>query len=178
MYNKKKAFTLIEVIIVLALLTIVMGVIYQFFFSSNRDLNDTDVKANLQFEGQQIQNSFTSYGSQGNTIRQLNGNNPPPADSTERGIENLTLTLYAGTETVAYNYTSDNKTLTETHTKEDGTSATKTLSDKVDSIIVKPIGGNYVTATGMTIKVKLKDKGISYGITSNIVFRNKGLTTQ
>ncbi|GFP77562.1 type II secretion system protein [Clostridium fungisolvens] len=178
MYNKKKAFTLIEVIIVLALLTIVMGVIYQFFFSSNRDLNDTDVKANLQFEGQQIQNSFTNYGSQGNTITALNGNNPPPADSTERGIENLTLTLYAGTETIAYNYTATNKTLTETHTKEDGTTTTKTLSDKVESINIKPIGGTYDVASGMTIKVTLQDKGITYSITSNVVFRNKGVTTQ
>ncbi|GFZ32510.1 hypothetical protein CSC2_30360 [Clostridium zeae] len=178
MINKKKGFTLIEVIIVLALLTIVLGVIYQFFFSSNRDLNDTDVKSNLQFEGQQIQNSFTSYGSQGNIIRQLNGNNPPPADSTERGIENLMLTLYAGTETITYSYTTTNKTLTETHTKEDGTVTTKTLSDKVLSITIRPIGGTYDVASGMTMKVTLQDKGISYSITSNVVFRNKGVTTQ
>ncbi|WP_294346590.1 prepilin-type N-terminal cleavage/methylation domain-containing protein [uncultured Clostridium sp.] len=43
MKKRVKGMTLIEMIISLSILTIIVGVIYIFFFSSNRILSDADI---------------------------------------------------------------------------------------------------------------------------------------
>ncbi|WP_160675238.1 type II secretion system protein [Clostridium sp. C8-1-8] len=167
---KKKGFTLIEVILVLALMSVVLGVIYQFFLSSSRSLNEAEIRSNLQFEGQHIQDSFTKYGSQGNSITTLNGTTPQ-AVSTQVNLNNLTISLYDGTDHVGYTYDNGTKTLTENH------GVNKILSNKISSITIKTLEDeNYDVASGITVDVTLEDKGIQYSITSKILFRNKGVT--
>ena len=62
MNKKAKGMTLIEVVISMAILSVVFSVIYLFFFSSNRILSDADVKEQLQSEGHKIEDKITTLG--------------------------------------------------------------------------------------------------------------------
>ena len=72
MKKKAKGMTLIEVVISIAILSIVFGVIYLFFFSSNRILSDADVKEQLQSEGHKIEDKITTLGMEASNIIAIN----------------------------------------------------------------------------------------------------------
>ena len=72
MKKKAKGMTLIEVVISMAILSIVFGVIYLFFFSSNRILSDADVKEQLQSEGHKIEDKITTLGMEASNIIAIN----------------------------------------------------------------------------------------------------------
>ena len=71
MKDKTKGFTLIEVIITLAITVIVLGVIYTFSFTSQKMLSSTQINAVLQDEGRDIENSLVDIGMQAKGIKQL-----------------------------------------------------------------------------------------------------------
>ncbi|GKU26428.1 hypothetical protein CFOLD11_32550 [Clostridium folliculivorans] len=175
---KKKGFTLIEAVIVLALISVVIMVIYPFFFSSSRSLNETNVRADLQTDGQLIQNSLLNYGNQGSSIDRINGIVPPSNSNEITTISNFRIILYADvSKTIEYVYDNTNKKLNEiTNLNATGT-VTKTLSGNVDSIKISPVGGTYLTCEGLIINITLKKNNITYDISSKIVFRNKGIAT-
>ena len=62
MKKKAKGMTLIEVVISIAILSIVVSVIYLFFFSSNRILSDADIREQLQSEAQRIEYRLSKDG--------------------------------------------------------------------------------------------------------------------
>jgi prepilin-type N-terminal cleavage/methylation domain-containing protein len=178
--RKKKGFTLLEAIIVLALITIVALVIYPFFFSSSRSFNETNIRSDLQSDGQVIQDSFLNYGNQGSSISRINGTIPPDNSNAITTLSSIKFTMYSDiTKTVEYVYDSTNKRLNEITTNLDGSGAVtnKVLSNNVDGIKISSIGGNYVSCDGLVINVTLKQKDISYDISSKVVFRNKGIVT-
>ncbi|HBJ1647416.1 UNVERIFIED_ORG: prepilin-type cleavage/methylation domain-containing protein [Clostridium botulinum] len=69
MFNtNKKGFTLVELIIVMALTLIILGMIFQMFNTNNRIMSDVDIKSTLQNEGQAIQEKLSEIGMQAISI--------------------------------------------------------------------------------------------------------------
>lgn len=62
---KKSGFTLIEMIIVIALTVVVLGILYSIFNTGNKVFSDADVKSTLQMEAEDIEEELTSIGMQG-----------------------------------------------------------------------------------------------------------------
>ena len=73
MKKKKKAFTLLEVIITLSITIIVLGTIYAFFLSNTKTMKITEINTDLQTESQKIQSEFLKYGTEANGIYSING---------------------------------------------------------------------------------------------------------
>ncbi|MBN1036735.1 MULTISPECIES: prepilin-type N-terminal cleavage/methylation domain-containing protein [Clostridium] len=69
MFNtNKKGFTLVELIIVMALTLVILGMIFQMFNTNNRIMSDVDIKSTLQNEGQAIQEKLSKIGMQAISI--------------------------------------------------------------------------------------------------------------
>ena len=68
MKKRVKGMTLIEMIISLSILTIIVGVIYIFFFSSNRILSDADINEELQSDAQRIEYRLSKDGMESSNI--------------------------------------------------------------------------------------------------------------
>lgn len=68
MKKRVKGMTLIEMIISLSILTIIIGVIYSFFFSSNRILSDADINEELQSDAQRIEYRLSKDGMESSNI--------------------------------------------------------------------------------------------------------------
>lgn len=62
MKKKKQGFTLIEMIIVMALTTLILGIISSVFITGNKVFSDSDVKSTLQIEAQAIQENISKVG--------------------------------------------------------------------------------------------------------------------
>ncbi|AIY81905.1 prepilin-type N-terminal cleavage/methylation domain-containing protein [Clostridium botulinum] len=76
MFNtNKKGFTLVELIIVMALTLVILGMIFQMFNTNNRIMSDVDIKSTLQNEGQVIQEKLSEIGMQANSMDYKEENN-------------------------------------------------------------------------------------------------------
>lgn len=66
--KKSKGFTLIEVVVVLAITVMIAGVVYTFYNSNNRTLTAAEAKSILESEANQIQKELMSVGTQADSI--------------------------------------------------------------------------------------------------------------
>lgn len=64
MKKKRSGFTLVEMVIALALTVIILGIVGSMFATGNRVFSDSDVKSTLQIEGQAIQEKISNIGMQ------------------------------------------------------------------------------------------------------------------
>ena len=71
MKKKKPGFTLIEMIIALALTVIILGIASSMFITGNKVFSDSDVKSTLQIEGQAIQEKISDIGMQATGIKSV-----------------------------------------------------------------------------------------------------------
>ena len=74
MKKKKQGFTLIEIIIVLAISGIVLGIIGSIFITGNKVFSDSDIKSSLQIEAQSIQEKLSDIGMEGVGIYSITDN--------------------------------------------------------------------------------------------------------
>ncbi|NOH15267.1 type II secretion system protein [Clostridium cochlearium] len=68
--TKKKAVTLIEVIITMAIMVIVIGIIFPFFNSNFKTLNETEIRGDLQREGNKVMEYFTKSAMEANNVKE------------------------------------------------------------------------------------------------------------
>jgi len=68
MEKKKSGFTLIEMIITIALTVIILGIASSMFIAGNKVFSNSDVKTTLQMEGQAIQEKISDIGMQATGI--------------------------------------------------------------------------------------------------------------
>lgn len=66
--KKKEGFTLLEMIIVIALTVIVLGITTSIFMTGNRVFSDSDIKTTLQMEGQRVQERISDIAMQAKNI--------------------------------------------------------------------------------------------------------------
>ena len=71
MSKKSKGFTLVEVIISVAISTMILGVIGTFFITNSKTLAEADARSTLQTQGESIQNSLIDKVNQCNNISQI-----------------------------------------------------------------------------------------------------------
>ncbi|PSM58496.1 prepilin-type cleavage/methylation domain-containing protein [Clostridium diolis] len=69
--RKKKGFTVIELIIVVALTVVVLGIVWQMFGVTNKIISDVTIKSDLQREGQSIQEKLINIGMQATEVKEL-----------------------------------------------------------------------------------------------------------
>jgi len=87
MKKKKAGLTLIEMIIVLVLTVIIISIMGTIFLTGNRVFSNTDVKSDLQIEGQTTQETLSKYAMQGAGIKEvelLNSDYTIDFESTEK----------------------------------------------------------------------------------------------
>ena len=191
--NKKKGFTLIEIMVVLAISVLIIGVVYTFYNTNNRALSTAEVKSTLQTEGNAIQKELLTIGTQAKGIVAIDGN--IGAQYSDAGdVESFTLQVYDDendhTKTTNYIFKltgSANKSgAKELKIYKDGAAVKDVTakSENVKSIEVKPLdltsaSGNpdIKTASGVQVTFNLYiQKGFNkteYPVTTIVKFRNK-----
>lgn len=73
MVEKKPGFTLLEVIITLALTVMIIGVVNSMSIAGDKVFSDSDVESTLQIEGQAIQEKISDIGMQATGIKFVDG---------------------------------------------------------------------------------------------------------
>lgn len=64
MRKTRRGFTLVEIIVTMAIMALVATVIFTIFFTNNNMLKNTEIKSELQRDGDEIAEKFVKYGSQ------------------------------------------------------------------------------------------------------------------
>lgn len=188
--NKKKGFTLIEIMVVLAISVLIIGVIYTFYNTNNRALSTAEVKSTLQTEGNAIQKELLTIGTQAKGIVAIGTGTKY---SYAGDVDTFTLQVYDDendlTKTTNYIFEltgSANKAgAKQLKIYKEGNSASATVkSENVKSIEVKPLDSAVGTteiseASGIQVTFNLYiQKGFNkteYPVTTIVKFRNKGL---
>ena len=177
MKKKKKAFTLMEVILALSISTIVLGLIGTFFYVNNNSLIKTNIKSDLQKEGEAIQNQLIKVAQQSKNIESIkfagdmtlvdastknydsfnNGANTDISEITFNQINDL------GNK-VPYTFALNARDLTVSYM--DGSNlVTIVLSNKVSSFKIVPIDYNNLTDAERSNKKISNAKGVQVIVT-------------
>lgn len=200
---KKSGFTLIEMIIVLALTTLILGILYSIFYTGNKVFSDADVRFNLQMEAKNIQEELTTIGMQGigvtditidGDIEDEDGRyvNKKFSDLASTSIGQIKLEAYgkdseyskdaSGHENISnlqpYNIIFDNGSLKVDWT--DSSNHSKTLSTHVKSFTVVPAdpGDRFANTSSIEFNIVLSSQKVfsrvpDYPIKVKVTFRNK-----
>lgn len=78
MKKTRKGFTLVEIMITMAIMAIVSTVIFTIFFTNNKMLTKAELKSDLQRDGDEISEKFVQYGSQSVCINSISGGSLVP----------------------------------------------------------------------------------------------------
>ncbi|MCB2289672.1 prepilin-type N-terminal cleavage/methylation domain-containing protein [Clostridium sp. CS001] len=171
MYRNKKGFTLIEIIISMAIFSIVMIAIYSFFLTNYKSLNRVSLEAEIQSQAQVAMDKITNIAMESSDV-------VIRTEGTDGKIDKSTEYIKLSKNAVI-NYTftvDDNKLMLATI--DNGTDKGKTqIADCVEYIICKEIsiGDSGTKVIGIEIEMAF-EKGIKEGVDkvvkNEIYFRN------
>ena len=189
--KKKRGMTLVEVVITLAIMAIASSVIYLLFSSSNRSINDTDLKSQLQYELQVVQEKLSTIGVESTGIKQL---------SSDAALNTSKIVFRKPAEEVTTDTSECNEYIFELNSgemtlreklitiTESGGVKTETSTDKGTKILSKDVEAfkvellnetDYTKTKSIKIEITLKGKkGTSTKDlkgTTIVAFRNYGL---
>ena len=86
MKTKQRAFTLVEVIVVFAVFLMILLVGFTFFMTNNKIVSSTEIKSDLQTQGEDIQQLFIEKLTQSRRVVYIKGANYAPEISTYQNI--------------------------------------------------------------------------------------------
>ncbi|MBU3108497.1 PilW family protein [Clostridium gasigenes] len=149
MAKKSTGFTLIELIITLALTILTLGVIYTFFFSSNKTISTTELSLELQSEAEVIQKELIELSTQATEIVLINTSKSESINykalNTEGKLDITSLQIKsyddASSSDVLYNLKLVNK---ELKIQDKNGNNIKTLSKNVKAFKIRPLDINMV----------------------------------
>ncbi|MCD2501929.1 prepilin-type N-terminal cleavage/methylation domain-containing protein [Clostridium sp. NSJ-145] len=186
MKKKSTGFTVIELVITLAITTMIIGVAYTFFFTNNKTLNTTEINSELQYEAENIEKLLLNLGTQAKNIEivdNIAANDPLnkysllPINSVEeknykKSINNIVLN-YEDTSRFELTLES-NGTLKASFNDESGTSdiAETILSTNVIDIKIRPLDVRMIVNEGI-IKMESTLLSDSPGLEFNITLAKK-----
>lgn len=186
MKKKSTGFTVIELVITLAITTMIIGVAYTFFFTNNKTLNTTEINSELQYEAENIEKLLLNLGTQAKNIEivdNIAANDPLnkysllPINSVEeknykKSINNIVLN-YEDTSRFELTLES-NGTLKTSFNDESGTSdiAETILSTNVIDIKIRPLDVRMIVNEGI-IKMESTLLSDSPGLEFNITLAKK-----
>lgn len=170
----KKGITLVEIIIVLALLGTVMLVISSFFFSSYKVLNRESNEIDFHREGERAINYIIKEARLSEGIKEI-VSNPQVDISKDKTAANITKLVLdqGGSEENGFEVidNEEGKQLNYYTRNSDGTKMKVELSDSIQSI---EIISDKELKEALSIKIKLTmTKGRNPVIESGVYFRNK-----
>ena len=186
MKRKKKAFTLLELILTLGITLVVIATIYTFFLSNTKTMKSTEINTDLQAEAQKIQSEFLKYGTEANGVYSINGIEVKDDNMIYTGVldgngkldvEEITFNV----EENKYIYTFNSSTGELKVQKNTGEIIG--LSNNIQEIKVRPLdfrsnpGGRFYKTNGIEISLVLNIKKSYTDVTipSSVIvkFRNK-----
>lgn len=184
MKKKRPGFTLLEVIIALALTVIILGIAGSMFITGNKVFSDSDIKSTLQMEGQAIQEKISDIGMQATTAQAVTVDNSSGANE----INDITINSYDKDGTLR-NFEIEKKDSDPGSVYKDGSKVYelwvdgKLMSSNVKSVM---LDNNTITAANAnTLKninsiefniILRKEKGysnIEQPVDFRVTFRNK-----
>lgn len=181
----RKGFTLIEICVVFSILIIVIGVIYPFFTSNTKTMNETETRSDLQQEGQYAIRYIIDKAMEAQKITKLgnvtlSANNSIKLDNSATSSEiefNAPDADVANNSAISYYFILKDNSLyyqQKNPGAEVDHSQDKKIADDIDSIEIQTIDGkNFSDCTGLIIKILLSKNQIKdYMIESKIYFRN------
>ena len=178
MRKKKRAFTLIELIITLALTSLILGVIYTFFTTNTKSLSKIEINSELQTEASNIQTEILTYLTQSEGIVEINNtkitntNKLPYQENLDLNSGKLDITnLKVKLENEYYELSFDKSTsiLSLKAVNKNGNivnenNLPKILSKNVKEFQIRPLdfrnneSGNFKDAYGIEVLLTLKKK--------------------
>lgn len=194
MKNKSKGFTLVEVIISLALTVVILGVVGTFFITNSKTISQADARSTLQREGESIQNSLIDKLGQCDKISSLSigaGLVDSSTLSYSTALTDLVLPNSAKVDeivfhddvalfsnpaddnNVTFKQTGNTLTMTVTESSTGNILSEKILSENVDSFKIIPLDVNKVKVPDRVTTFFDKTPGIKVVIVLGI---KKGYT--
>lgn len=161
--RKRKGITLVELIITLGLIGVITGLVFSFFFSNKKTLNNVEIKTDLQYEAKIIMNEISKYAME--------------AKKAEYSAEDTTLRFIAvdGSSTV---FTVNGGTSSESGEKviftgNEITVGNGSSSDATLSINFKELSLHGERDKSININLTLEKDGIEYSVADSFLFRNR-----
>lgn len=187
MKKKKPGFTLMEMIITIALTVIILGIASSMFIAGNRVFSSSDVKTTLQIEGQAIQEKISDIGMQATGI--VEPIEPYKWNSDTNEIDNILINSYYKTTEAGASYDLNIEKRDSGKTYKDGSKiyelrigntpiSGNVQSLKIDSGVITAYKNNTlknINSIEFTILLR-KEKGYSdvkQTINFRVAFRNK-----
>ena len=161
MINRRSAFTLVEMIIVIAIIGVVMGVVTSIFMRGNRVISDSNIKTDLQIEGQKIQEKITNICMQATNIEAINN-------------EEIEVSSYFGQDDTEKIFRikkeeNDKNNLIIIVQNSESDSGTKEIISNNISNLELYVDDNKILKVNMT----LEKKSLSYDLNFTVMARNK-----
>ncbi|MBB6632126.1 PilW family protein [Clostridium algidicarnis] len=173
--RKHKAFTLIELIVTLAIFIIVLNVLFPFFITSYKGFNTTEIKSHLQSEGESIMSYFSKDAMEAkeisniidiNDMNSLDKNQILSMKSIEFVSGDGDINGYEIKDGVISQYKRDNKD----SPKKIG----KMVGKDIKAINIYAVDGKSFSETSsVRINILMKNKDVTYEINNTLYFRNK-----
>lgn len=189
MRKKRQAFTLIELMIVLAIISTILGSIYLFFLSNTRSLNSSEANVELHDQAQAILDTMGKDFMEARIIEDIiSSSNTNEKDKKSSNISKIIIKPVSGNDIV---YEVGNGVLKrriegsrekevakyieiiniETTDKKIFRDADEDINEEIDD-------RNSTKSVKITVKLKMKkgNKDYEYEASSNITFRNADVT--
>jgi prepilin-type N-terminal cleavage/methylation domain-containing protein len=192
--KKRKAFTLIELMIVLAIISTILGSIYLFFLSNTRSLNSSEANVELHDQAQDILDTMGKDFMEARIIEDIiSSSNTNVKAEESSNISKVIIKPVSGNNIV---YTVNNGTLQRAIEA----STAKEVAKYIETINIKTLDDkrfraeenrnedgneeianehrNSTKSVKITVKLKMKkgNKDYEYEASSNITFRNADVT--
>lgn len=179
---KKSGFTLLEVVIVMALTCVILGILYSIFQAGNKVFSDADVRATLQMEARNVQEELTNLGIQAADVTGVKiGSSYSDSDNkayveqkysdlSSKNINEIKILGYGKDSDYAIDHDSgeykisnpltyyvkfENDTLSMITETEAGTRSEKVIAKHIISFNVEPEDTNDIFANASSIKFNI-----------------------
>lgn len=194
--KKNKGFTLIELIIAMALTIVVIAVASTFFISTIKTFKRVEVSSNLQLEAEKIESLLVEVGMQSEKIEEINGLTITSIEQRyykeilpENGkLQTEEIKFKLLNEYYILDYDKETSTLNARRFNNGGEELTewgypKILSTNISEFTIRPIdfrmneGGSLYGTNGIEINLNIKDikgkSGVEMPFSLMVKFRNK-----
>lgn len=197
--QKKKAFTLVEVIIVLAITVIVFAIMYEFLTTGKKAMVSNEVNSTLQDEAEDIQTELVKLGTQSKGITIIDADNASSVtysslttdghDNNVKVVNGIHFKYYDGSEWQLLFNDVDGDGIGTLSINYPSGGIHKEIAKHVTKIKIRPIDlnkvadtstANFSSSIGLQFIIELKMKkgytDITCPVVVNVKFRNKDAT--
>lgn len=163
--KKRNGVTLIELIIALAIMSIVTGLIFVFYFTNQKKISEIEIKSDLQYEAKTVLDNISKVAME-STGAKWNG------ASNELVFSHIDISESGKTSISEVKYKIDEST-NEISLIQGKTSTL--LSNHFKNIGIEELVDDEVINDKIKLELTLENKGITYKVEENYVFRNSHL---